>query len=374
MANVAKLLYATSDEESYLENLRAEQKGLRDARREIRERLREAFTAAGKARFGVNIRPRFFTQGSFAYRTLNSPAWPPEQQRDLDDGCYLPLSFVRGEKPSKAAEMFFAFVDEVLIDLAREKGWRHVPKPTCARVVIERDAHVDIPLYAIPDGEFRLLEERALMRKDGRRVFAAADTWQALPSDAVLLAHRDEDWKISDPRKVKDWFLGAVDVHGERLRRDSRYLKGWRDHHRLDGARLTSILLMAAIYIVYEEMPTAFIEEREDKRLLSVVQRLPPILQRAVSIPTIPKEDLNRMSDDEKARVVAALEDLRLTLEETISRCNDADRAVCLMTDAFGTRMPQRPDLVSIFSASVTVRSIPAKTMPAPEVGRSRSG
>jgi hypothetical protein len=59
-----------------------------------------------------------------------------------------------------------------------------------------------------------------------------------------MLAHRDEGWKPSDPRKLEEWFRAAVRQHGEQLRRVCRYLKNWRDN-RWEGCRLSSIALMA---------------------------------------------------------------------------------------------------------------------------------
>ncbi len=119
MANVSKLLYTTTDPESFLENLNAEDGDLKAAKAKIRGHLREAFSKTSRDLFGQEVCPRFFTQGSSSYKTLNDPAWPPSQQKDLDDGCYLPLSFVKGEQPSKAAEQFFKFVDAVLGELAK---------------------------------------------------------------------------------------------------------------------------------------------------------------------------------------------------------------------------------------------------------------
>ena len=284
MANVSKLLHTTTDPETFLANLTAEDEDLKAAKRKIRGHLRLAFAVASRAEFDVEVQPRFFTQGSSSYRTLNDPAWPPGQQKDLDDGCYLPLSFVKGERPSKAAEQFFAFVDRVLGELAEDEGWELIQKPTCVRLVIANDAHVDIPLYAIPDRDFALLEARAT--QDHAMVEKRApDRWDALPSDKVLLAHRVEGWKSSDPRKIHTWFLKAVDDFGERLRRDCRYLKAWRDHHHLDDDHLSSILLMACAWNAYKAVGEPFLPDREDQRLLRVVELLPAMLRKDMANP-----------------------------------------------------------------------------------------
>lgn len=379
MANVSKLLFSTTEDECFLRNIRADDTPLKQARTKIRKRLREAFAAASKAEFGRIVRPRFFTQGSCAYRTLNTPAWPPQQQKDLDDGCYLPLSFVKGQKPSSAAELFFKFVDGVLVKLAAEEGWSHVKKPTCSRLIILRDSHIDIPLYAIPDKEFALLEEKAAALRAGSVVVAKADrdVWEALPSDAVLLAHREEDWIESDPRKIHEWFERAVEIYGERLRRDCRYLKAWRDHHRLDDHHLSSILLMACIWQAYELIRGPFLKDREDERLLQVVERIPSMLGGQVLNPACPDddEDLNRMSASERAHVVAAARALEERLREAVKICTDRREAVDLMRAIMGPRLPYRTDLVSITPAAVaTVMSQPARPTAAPQVGRSTSG
>jgi hypothetical protein len=377
LANVSKLLYTSGEEDCFLDNIDPDDTPLKRARTKIRARLKESFARSSMTLFGSVISPRFFMQGSCAYKTLNDPAWPPQQQKDLDDGCYLPLSFLKGQKPSTAAALFFRFIDGVLIQLAREEGWRHDPKPTCSRVVISRDSHIDIPLYAIPDREFHLMEDRVVsLNSRAEMAKANPDVWGALPSDAVLLAHREEDWKESDPRKIHDWFVRVVDTFGERMRRDCRYLKAWRDHHRLDEHHLTSILLMACVYYAYEEIRGPFLKDREDERFLQVVERLPTLLGKAVANPACRDEDLNRMSAQERRLVIAAAEDLARRFRETVRVCDDSRRAVELMQGILGGRVPDRPDLVVVGApgAVAAVMAQPRSPVPQPTVGRSKSG
>ena len=102
----------------------------------------------------------------------------------------------------------------------RRKGWKLVTdKPTCIRIVIAAYAHIDIPLYAIPDQEFVNLAEASMRRYGYDSVMdaiikAERDAWTALPRDKVLLAHRECNWMPSDPRPVKEWFLGEVEAKG----------------------------------------------------------------------------------------------------------------------------------------------------------------
>lgn len=373
MANVAKLLHTTVDPENFLTNLAPEDAILRAARTTIRDHLRGAFEKSSLEVFGRKIVPRFFTQGSFAYKTLNDPAWPPGQQMDLDDGCYLPLSFVRGTKPSQAARLFFQFVDGALKQLAAERGWKHVEKDTCVRLVISSNAHVDVPLYAIPDKEFAELRDKAVVAMAANR--AKADSWGELPSDAVLLAHRVEDWMESDPRKIHNWFTDAVDLFGERLRRDARFMKGWRDYKQLDRYDVTSILLMACVWQAYEEIRGPFLPDREDERLLRVLEKLPKYIGGAVPNPACKTEDLNRIPAADRPKVIEEIETLTADVREAIRDCDNPRRAIDLLRNGFGERIPMRPDLVSVAAAAVAkVVAEPKRVTAAPEVGRSRSG
>ncbi len=378
MANVSKLLYSTVADVSFLLEIEPEddaKAALLEAKGQIRERLREAFAEKSREIFGRSIRPRFFTQGSHSYKTLNDPAWPPEQQMDLDDGCYLPMSFVKGTRPSQASALFFEFVDGVLEKLAEEKGWKFTIKDTCCRVVISSIAHIDIPLYAIPDDDFVLLEKsmsaNASFAEDRRR----PDTWDALPSDSVLLAHRKEDWKVSDPRKIKTWFLAAVGVYGEKLRRICRYLKAWRDHNKPHLNGVSSILLMVCAWKAFEEIRRPFVPEREDQALLAVLERLPGYLENAMPNPTDKDEDINRLSSEDRKTAARYARQFAASLRNTIDAVTDTSKAVIDTRLSLGPRVPDRQDLVSVVeTAKITVLSQPRKEVASPVVGRSQSG
>lgn len=386
MANVSKLFYSTAEKDCFLCELEIDKEDhvkLKTAKAKIRQHLKDTFKALSdgvshEASKRISVTPRFFTQGSYAYKTLNEPACVPPQQMDLDDGCYLPLSFVKGEKPSQAASLYFDVVDEALQALAKNEGWKFDAKDTCARLIIDTEAHVDVPLYAIPDKEFRTLESAAISK---RSMDAAADSaaqidhWKALPSDCVLLAHRKEGWIISDPRKISDWFNGAIALYGERLRRVCRYLKAWRDHHS-DLAPVSSILLMACAFKVFEDLGRRNVPERDDAALLKVAESLPDLLGNAVFNPAVEDERLDkRLSDDDRRQAVARAGDLRDDLSLVVHKCVDPGDAIRTLRSLFGDRIPDRADFVHIEeTARAEVKSRPPKITAAPAVGRSISG
>lgn len=235
MLNLSALFYTEVESESCLfGNLNLhddDRKNIAAAKNEVRMALRDGIPRiyAEEGHPGKVPQPRFFTQGSWAYKTLNAPAQRP-QQADVDDGCYLPLSFLTlTDSPSVAADVFFGVAERALADLVKKKGWKLSGKPTCIRVEISDLAHIDIPLYAIPDVQFETLVKAENARRgamDGvyNASEATIDSWDDLPDTKVMLAHRVEGWMHSDPRPVKEWFVDQVETRGEQLRRVVRYI------------------------------------------------------------------------------------------------------------------------------------------------------
>lgn len=352
-----------------------------DVRMALRDGIPRVYAAEGHP--GKVPQPRFFTQGSWAYKTLNAPAQAP-QQADVDDGCYLPLSFLnQTDSPSVAAADFFGMAEKALAELVKEKGWKQSRKPTCIRVEINHLAHIDIPLYAIPDNEFETLvkAENALRASmEGIRNFAEAamDSWEDLPKTKVLLAHRDDGWIHSDPRPVKEWFVDQVDARGEQLRRVVRYIKAYRDWTWKSGGP-SSILLMAAAAPLFVKQ-----DRRDDQALVDVVKQLPAALRKGVNNPINDKESLTdrlRKGSDEVDLVEEAasrFEDLGRRLQAALDAGN-AEQACSWLQGLFGPRFPDRPDRVKVSpvaaaGVAAAIAASPAIAGPNELVGRTRAG
>lgn len=391
MPDLSKLLHGAAGGVSFLDRLELEPEErteLETAREDVRRALVAAFARDARDRFGQVVTPRFFVQGSFAYKTLNQPAYPPKQQKDLDYGVYLPLTFVKEATPAQAADVYFGFVDEVLEALCEAQGWTFDTRPTCARLTIAPDAHVDVPLYAIPDVQFATLAKSALARMATGQIAAFAedsaidfmnarrarlDNWDALPSEEVLLAHREDDWKVSDPRKIHEWFLGAVERYGEQLRRICRYLKAWRDEQGAQAAGLSSICLMVCAFEVYRRLKGE-VEARDDRALLQVARMLPQLLVGPIENPTDPAEKLcARMEPQERTMAIALAQTLSTNVEAALT-ASDAQASIAFLRRSLGVRIPDRHDLVGLDRVAATVRREPARFVPAPVVGRSISG
>lgn len=380
MLNLSPLFFTTEGEACLHESLdlpSSRQDAIRAAKTDVRECLREGIPLVLKARGHTNDgpKPRFFTQGSSAYKTLNAPAREPPQQADIDDGCYLPLSFVAREtRPSVAASVFFSAAEDALEPLVATRKWTLIKdKATCVRVEIAPYAHIDIPLYAIPDAEFETLA-RAAVQRFGYHDFQEAllkaehEAWTALPRNAVLLAHRECDWKESDPRPVKDWFVGEVEARGEQARRVVRYLKAFRDWQWEQGGP-SSILLMAAAVPRFEKR-----DRRDDLALLDVVAQLPAVLRAGVDNPVDDKESLTeRMKPGQVEEAARKFETLEAMLRGALAAGN-ASQACSWMRDQFGPRFPDAPERVKQVSVAATITAAPATAGPSELVGRTKAG
>ncbi len=211
------------------------------------------------------LTPRFWTQGSFQYNTLNRPFVMPPQEMDIDDGTYLPMAMFEN-KPVIGHRFLHLLVDSSLQSLVAENAdWEFASKRTCARIKIpEMNTHIDVPMYAVPEKQF--LEKQAALTVLKESKFesydALTDAWMnnrsayELDSDCVNLALREgeQKWMKSDPKIVEDWFHESCQRIGRHLRKLCRFVKAWRDA-QWDSGGPSSISLMAATVSILDRMP-----------------------------------------------------------------------------------------------------------------------
>ena len=293
-------------------------------RGEVRSQIAPRLRAAGVDKAEA-IAPKFITQGSFAYGTINAPAYPPRQQADLDDGLYVPLSFCEDTgSPNLVSDLLIVTVEVILTDLAKRRGWTvDTSNPNCTRVIIAHDKHVDMPIYSIPDREFRRIAEARFSLAKSQVSFGEFyagsdfdDMWEAMPA-RVRMAHKTKGWIDSDPRPIRDWVVMQVRLKSEQLRRLMRYVKAWRDHQNWPKSDPKSILLMALVDATLDRK----IDGRDDLALIQVCSRVPDLLRGSVEIPAIPGEDLTKRLDEDGLR--AALSQRIRDLHDVLSACVD---------------------------------------------------
>lgn len=318
---------------------------------------------------------RFLWQGSLVYDTAVDPAHKPPQQCDLDDGIYVRTSFFGRDDPAIASDKLFKFVEAALEPLCQAEGWTLIKdKKTCIRIELDDEKHIDLPLYAIPDDEFSTLEKAAArtfgaeIAKRDQRLLWMMDSERSLriPQDRVMLAHRDLKWIPSDPRALHDWFLAKVDEFGPQVRRASRYFKGWRDFVFSSGGGPESITLMACIVLAYEEMDGAFDDGRDDEAILQIARKLPEYFQSDIANPVLKdaSKPLNAWNDIERQQFINAANELADMISRALEGTYDTQATVDRLIEAFGDRVPMRPDLVKICGETKSAVTAPAVAAP----------
>jgi hypothetical protein len=362
---------------------------LKAARRDVRNAIRSAGTRiqledryweADYARKSILNRPvvapKFFTQGSFAYDLLVDPCHP-SQQLDLDDGMYVVVDYLQNGQPALVAKMLFEMVEEALGPLCAQRGWElNTSKQTCVRVEIARDAHIDIPIYSAPRAiaESEELAKAAIaMDHVARR---ANRVYVELPSDKIMLAHRDGTWQQSDPLTLHKWVEGCAVRYGEDFRRACRYFKGWRDF-TWTKCGLTSITIMVAVAEALEQLYSSRRGDGDDRLVYEVAQLLPDILKGDLHNPSLPDQYivLNNWSDSERDAVVKAARAFADQMDSALKRSPDQTMVVDALRKAFGARIPYRPDVVEILPPiTAAVAAIAPATVPSPSVKKSTSG
>lgn len=378
--NAHRVFAGSNNVDGYLDALTLDSKleeSLRSARDQIRKAVKEGladwstvvrrqdlFDSALTASEVPPLRPKFRMQGSFTYRTCNVPAQIPPQEVDLDDGLFLPISFLiqnGGSRPSVASKGFFATVERILAPLCKRNQWVLITdKPSCVRIRVSDKAHIDLALYAISDQDFETLTQTAvaLMAQDARQrvqlfdqlrdsLEFPEDVYGRLRNDQIMLAHRDDGWKPSDPRLLEEWFRDALKTHGEQLRRICRYLKGWRDY-QWSACRLASIAIMSAVITAYEEALTDVPDNRDDKALLLVAEKLPGLLSNAILNPVVAGQRLDEgWTTGQRTEFVAKANDLLRNIRRAIIEVDEAGAAIAALAAAFGDRIPDDIRLVS---------------------------
>ncbi len=390
---------------------------LRAAREKIREHLRKGFRALDAAANSdkgkllrkafqteaeaerLTLQPRFRMQGSFSYSTVNEPAHKPPQQVDMDDGVYFPTSILNGVGPTLAADQLFKQVEFILAPLCAREGWTVTRgKPSsCVRVILDRDAHLDLPLYAIPDEQFRhdtslmksqdsyllksygvagqFLDENQAMAFDAEARELDEQRYEALPADRIMLAHRDGTWEVSDPRKLEQWFNKKKKQHGEILRFVCRYLKAWRDHcWPMPKTGPSSICLMACTILAFERSSIPVEQDRDDATLLMVASMLPAILEGQILNPAV--DGASNLDSDWEPEKRQEFVSFARDLYENLPAASSGpfhDNAVRLLRDALGERVPDDISLVRTEEEARILSVAPSRVV-APVVARSTSG
>lgn len=336
------------------------------------------------------IKPKFRLQGSWAYGTCNQPAYP-SQEMDVDYGVYLPNSLLAQDRSDSVAKAYYATVEALLQPLANIEGWKICKdKNTCCRLILEGNAHMDVPLYIVPDLMFESLIERNNMILDEAKATIAKDEYvfkgyhyatEGFESEAKIIqlqyitkihmALRDGNWKDSDCELIRKWYadyLADQDDNGRQLRYIARYLKAWRDHEYVEGGGPSSILLMIIANQNYK-----YFDSRDDLALLNVLKHLPNALLGQVKEPSIPEhtdEDFNRIPDSERRDAY----ELAMNLFGSVSAAIEIESpksSISFLRSKFGKRVPDDENYVVVDHSS---QELPFQTTTPATIEPTRGG
>lgn len=398
--NLNKLM---GSEEGFLDAIQVNDRDkltLSAAREKIRERLRYAFRNWSEFVTRAELQgpllkdavepkvpiPKFRIQGSFAYFTANDCQSPPAQQIDQDDGVFLPLTFVTlngTARPTIASSAYFTIVEKALEKLCADEGWTLNPKRknSCVRVEISSRLHIDLPLYAIRDEAFERLVE-VVAADSLTKSFAIRDSrelddqiYRELADAEIILAHRQEGWIESDPRRLERWFKNAINVWGPVVRDLSRCFKGLRDAKFDDG--LSSICIMASVVRAIESL-SGVDGSRLDIALVDVAREIASNTGLPVENPVFRGDAKKHLcagwTPEYRDRVRALFEDAADELDQAINQTFNKTVAVSRARRAFGARVPDNEDLITLIAPAEVVRNTPPQRQPEAQVPRTKSG
>ncbi|KGM07667.1 hypothetical protein LP43_0083 [Methylophaga thiooxydans] len=405
MPNKFHSLLASTTHESLLANLdlsKRDEEALVDAAKEIRSAIIAGFVELREKLQRQHLdyevpKPKFAIQGSYIYGTLNSPANPPKQQVDIDLGMYLPFSALGdGQRPKTATQFYFSAVTEILEKYIqnKRKHWVLPPasqqKDTCIRVLINEKTHIDIPLYAVPEGELNRVTEANLAAYDqdsympemmrGNELSLEYFALEAITPDVIHMAHRKDGWQPSDALVIRDWVKSQFRKMGSMIRPVNRFLKAWRDHAWPDGGGPSSIFLLAHSL---HSFPSDTNGLSHCEALEAVINELPSVFNRPLLVPRptstdkFAKEDLcERISDEEKKEFYTYFESLRQ--QYALAKRTDPRAANSILISIFGRRMPNDPSRIVVTNTTTSrveeIRGSKPDIRPLYTTDRSNSG
>ena len=331
---------------------------LTDARGKIRAHIKKTFSERSSAYFNEdvakilsvvapqnngdgNISPRFMTQGSFAYKTLNYPDKPPKQHMDLDYGVYFSLTQVTDDNQDfeQVAIILREIITECLKDIViRNHGWEIEKKEMCIRVTVALDAHIDLPIYSIPDKEFKTIIEKSTQAHLTTKVLSLTDYDEA---ENVLIA-TDHGWVKSDPRVIHAWVQNVATHFEDKFLPYSRYVKAWRDH-QWKKSDISSILIMAGVCQALQEIDYVP-QSNVALELEFVVRKIAGYLNNGgIDHPDASVDENLDVNAADKIEIDTKLQTLANNLNQATKNGD-----VAILCGEFGTRFPSKPEDTSV--------------------------
>lgn len=281
----------------FLENIALSESKVRDLRKG-----RDAIRAKINSSFVDETKPKFKMQGSFAMGTTVQTL--KDIEYDLDDGVYLQnfndKEIYEWESVQSVHNRIFNAVKDHTDDVE--------DKNPCVRVTYSKNYHIDLPVYIVKD-------------------------------DIAYLAHLSKGWTVSDPKALREWFLGRISENDESLRDIVKLIKAWKDKLNyeieiIDFCGLAITILVGKNYLYSANLADAF--------LLTLTEIINELRRNCVCFkPVTPtNEDLfSSHTNLQKQEVISRLTNLKNTIED--ARNSDNEKIACeKLRIVFGDRFP----------------------------------
>lgn len=356
----------SNDDQGYWYKLRPTEQQVQTLR-VCQEKIRDCLTQALFDEY--KVKPKFRVQGSWAYGTCNQPA-QADQEMDLDYGAYLPSDVFSDGRSTEEAKLYFNVAKKALTKLCDEENWElNDKKNMCLRIhKVMSNAHIDVPLYAVPDDMFEDLVENHRVAFDSvHKAEASVGLFRATLESfngemltesvrikeiemeniqMIHMAHQNGEWKPSDCEKVREWFLRKCAIYpnkGSQLKAIVRYLKGWRDQEWQTGGPTSILLMMIAV------QKYVYVQGRDDKALWEVTKELARSLLEDVFVDDLADhevENFNKSNTEQRAENAAKAARLHKLVEQSMQAHQPQQSIDCLKI-SFGDRIPNDTQLVS---------------------------
>jgi len=274
---------------------------LKNGKNALRKKIKEYFSNTLEVES-----PKFWSQGSYALRTIVNPI---VGEYDIDDGVYLQnLGTIKDKWPTP--QIIHKWIYNAVKGHTKEDP---IDKRTCVRVIYSGQYHVDLPIYGIYNNEHYLAEK-------GER-----------------------GWHVSDPQILHNWFMNQLKVNGEQLRTTVKYLKAWADYQTKTKnltlpSGLVLTILVAKSYTSRDRDDTAF-----GRTVKNIYQNISNAL--AVCNPVDESEVLTEyLTDQQKKVFIELLLELMDSTNEALGQQSKKE-ACKIWRKEFGSRFPCCDDI-----------------------------
>ncbi len=258
---------------------------------------------------------RSWLQGSYKFHTQIRPV-RSTGEFDIDLGLYCVWDPDDVTSPPSPLELK-DFVQNALIKYATDSegvaGVLDPPKTRCSRISFQGAFHIDCPIYHLDED-----------------------------ADQRLLATQEDEWEVSDPKKLYTWFRDLFDQNtSPKVRRIIRYLKVWAnlkftDDEERPSSTLLTVLVAQAASPIRNRLPNA-----EDETFTVLVSELLKMVRRGKSVPhPIHDENLAASISDHGWKLF--IERLSLLEEAALRACDQktTTEACCEWSQIFEHLIP----------------------------------